>query len=113
MRSSSRRWPSAFLRQASGQAREATSNQLDDPPLRIGMRFDVALSSRERRMSGQQLHFACYCRPVNVLSSRRGTFALIQPIYELMASAVKEQGGKPLRSTSSVRAHFITQRFLA
>ena len=25
-----------FLHQASGQAREATSNQLDDPPLRVG-----------------------------------------------------------------------------
>jgi len=30
------------------QAREATSNQLDDPPLRVGMRFDVSLGSRER-----------------------------------------------------------------
>ena len=37
-----------FLHQASGQAREATSNQLDDPPLRVGMRFDVALGGRER-----------------------------------------------------------------
>ena len=29
-------------------SREATSNQLDDPPLRVGMRFDVALGGRKR-----------------------------------------------------------------
>ena len=118
------------------------------------MRVDVALGGRKRRMSSQKLHFACYCRPGNVLSSpvgkplrsdilgsgsfhhaasgmsdsvsqstkptapsgerrqvtalfadmvgftaiserlgEEGTFALIQPIYELMASAVREQGG--------------------
>jgi len=36
-----------------GPSRETTSNQLDDPPLRVGVRFDVALGGRERPMSGQ------------------------------------------------------------
>jgi hypothetical protein len=31
-----------------GTSREATSNQLNDPPLRVGVRFDVALGGRER-----------------------------------------------------------------
>jgi hypothetical protein len=35
---------------------EATSNQLDDPPLRVGVGFDVALGGRERGMSSQELH---------------------------------------------------------
>jgi len=38
-----------------GQA-YATSNQVDDPPLRVGVRFDVALGGRERGVSGQELH---------------------------------------------------------
>ena len=38
---------------AGAQAGEATSNQLNDPPLRVGMRFDVALGGRKRCMSSQ------------------------------------------------------------
>jgi hypothetical protein len=34
----------------------ATLNQFDNPPLRVGMRFDVALGRRKRRMSSQELH---------------------------------------------------------
>ena len=34
----------------------ATLNQFDNPPLRVGMGFDVALGGRERCMSGQKLH---------------------------------------------------------
>ena len=39
------------------------SNQLNNPSLRVGMRFDVALGGRERCMSSQQLHVSQ--RPAN------------------------------------------------
>ena len=45
-----------LLASSLGQAREVTSNQLDDPPLRVGMRFDVPLGGRERCVSSQKLH---------------------------------------------------------
>jgi len=43
------------IRAAPRASREATSNQLNDPPLSIGMRFDVALGGRKRCMSSQEV----------------------------------------------------------